>query len=205
MQQGWFIVLDGIDGSGTTTQAQLLAESLRSKGYDVFLTKEPSTGPVGTMIRQQLSADPGVDFTTLALLFAADRIDHVQREIFPHLRKDTIVICDRYVLSSLAYQTLNHSLDWVLKINGLGEHYLPADLTFFFDIPAEDAQERIQTRGGVTERFDALEQQRKIAQNYKTALAKMVRLGETVITVDARLPISELAASLLDHVEKRLA
>src|SRR5690242_1367991 len=107
-----FIVLEGIDGSGTTTQAARLAQTLQARGARVHATREPSTGPVGRLLRQALTgtlvADERpvqLDFCTLALLFAADRMDHVRREIEPALARGEVVISDRYDLSSLIYQS----------------------------------------------------------------------------------------------------
>lgn len=205
MQRGKFIVCDGLDGSGTTTQVDRLAQFFRGKGHEVLLTKEPSTGPVGVLIRQQLSASPAVDEKTLALLFAADRVDHLKREVLPALERGALVICDRYILSSLAYQTLHNSFQWVQQINGMGRHpyYIPADLTFFFDISPELAQERIRSRAGVVERFDALHLQRTIADGYEQALVLLHE--EKVVRVDASKPIEELTLELVHHLQKLLA
>lgn len=222
--QGRFIVLDGIDGSGTTTQADRLAQHFRAKGRDVVLTKEPSTGPIGVLIRQQLSAGHAVNERALALLFAADRIDHIQREILPAVARGDLVICDRYILSSLAYQALHCPLEWVGQINcmypdGWDEAcringcpvwdeekgvpvplYHPADLTFFFEIDPELAQERVRSRAGVVERFDALDLQRRVAKNYKDCLS--ILDGERVIRVDASKTVEELTAELVFYLEK---
>jgi len=196
--QGKFIVIDGIDGSGTTTQAQALTTALQAVGHKVHLTREPSQGPIGLMIRQQLSASPGVDAKTLALLFAADRTDHIQREILPALERGETVICDRYILSSLAYQTLDCNEKWIQAINGmlLGEmFYLPPHLTFYFCIPVEIAQERIRSRAGVVERFDDPKTQTQVWDNYEHALREI--RGEKVIQINATLPLEMITETLL--------
>lgn len=117
---GRFIVLEGLDGAGTTTQTERLASLLRSEGHDVVTTREPSDGPVGTMLRQALTGRLGLPQgrgplaqETLALLFAADRTDHLHARILPALEQGKVVLCDRYVLSSLAYQGASLPMAWV--------------------------------------------------------------------------------------------
>src|SRR5271167_2017910 len=112
-QAGRFVVLEGIDGSGTTTQVARLADRLRAQGVAVRATREPSDGPLGTLVRHVLSGRvviPGgraPGWATMALLFAADRLDHVESEIEPFLAEGGDVISDRYDASSLAYQSIS--------------------------------------------------------------------------------------------------
>jgi dTMP kinase len=110
--RGLFVVLEGLDGAGTTTQCTALAERLRQAGPEVLTTREPSDGPIGTQIRQALAGrlslpDRLAPLTapTLALLFAADRVDHAAAEVEPALARGAVVLCDRDLLGSLAYQT----------------------------------------------------------------------------------------------------
>src|SRR5512139_742195 len=115
MIEGLFIAIEGIDGAGTTTQAKLLFDGLRARGLPVHLTREPSDGPIGVLIRQILTGRvvvPGLqgprapDWATMALLFAADRLDHVEAEIAPNLADGVTVVSDRYDYSSVAYQSV---------------------------------------------------------------------------------------------------
>ena len=196
--RGQFIVLEGIDGSGTTTQAQRLAHRLQEKGREVVFTWEPSTGPIGILLRQQLSTSPPMDKHALALLFAADRVDHVQRTILPALEAGKTVISDRYILSSLAYQGLECGSPWVREINGMGKYYYPADLTFFLTIDPKVAQERIRVRKGVVERYDDLEIQERIAHAYERALEE--HHGEGVVRLDATRSIEDLTEEMVRWV-----
>src|SRR5688572_4731702 len=101
MTRGRFIALEGLDGSGTTTQAARLADALGARGRTVVRTQEPSHGPIGRLVREALrSLDAPLDPDALALLFAADRRDHVASEIEPALARGHDVVCDRYVMSS---------------------------------------------------------------------------------------------------------
>lgn len=167
-----FIALEGIDGSGTTLQTRALAEWLRTRGHEVHETREPSGGPIGRMIREHLALDAApLSPATFALLFAADRLDHVAREIDP-ARERGVVLSDRYLLSSLAYQSLDCELAWVQAIN---REAPPPDLYLFLRVPADVAFARVQRRAAAgaaaVERFDALALQLQIAGRYEAILA----------------------------------
>jgi dTMP kinase len=163
--RGVIIALEGIDGAGTTTQSARLATWLRGRGRDVLQTREPSRGAVGTVIREALRAEgPGIDAHALALLFAADRLDHVAREVTPALARGEIVISDRYVLSSLAYQGIECPEDWVAALN----RFAPApDLTLLLDLDAEVGLARVRHRGDPAERYDRLDVLRRVAARYR--------------------------------------
>ena len=198
-----FIVLEGIDGSGTTTQATLLAENLRLRGHRVRTTFEPSSGRVGTQIRELLAvrSDP-VSATSLALLFAADRIDHNQRVILPAIRAGEIVISDRYLMSSLAYQGLTQPVEWLQQINAKAR--LP-DLTLLLQISPLVGLRRVAQRragsGGNEEIFDVPETQRQLAKSYES-LATRDDLGPIHI-VDGAAKISDVGANLLRACTQR--
>ena len=146
--RGLLIALEGIDGSGTTTQLARVADRLTSRGRRVRTTREPSDGPVGRLLREILLGGhrgPGgapVDGLAMALLFAADRRDHLQREILPALDAGTDVVTDRYLLSSLAYQAEEAAREWV---EGLARDVPVPDLTVLLDVPVGVAAARLQT------------------------------------------------------------
>ncbi|MHA2429516.1 MAG: dTMP kinase [Promethearchaeota archaeon] len=132
-QNSFFLVLEGIDGSGTSTHSHLLKGFLESKGFKVHLTVEPSESDIGKLVRKYLK-DKNVPPTTDALLFAADRDFHYQNEIKEKLSEGYIVISDRYIESSIVYQSLQSdeiSIDWVKNINKFAGK---ADLTIILDI-----------------------------------------------------------------------
>ncbi|MGZ6028562.1 MAG: dTMP kinase [Myxococcaceae bacterium] len=130
--RGRVIVLEGIDGSGTTTQTARLVASLRAAGHVVLGTREPSEGPMGLLLRQALTRRlVGISDRVLALLFAADRLDHLASLVEPALAEGKVVVSDRYVLSSLAYQGMRLPLAWVEALNAAAR---PADLTLYLDV-----------------------------------------------------------------------
>ncbi len=194
--RGRFIALEGLDGSGTTTQAARLADALVARGRAVVRTQEPSNGAIGRLVRDALrSLDAPLDPDALALLFAADRRDHVTREIAPALARGDDVVCDRYVLSSWAYQGLASDPQWVESINA---HAPWPDLTLVLELPAADAIARVQARGGTREIFDALAVQERVAAGYRAALARTDLAN--VRAIDARASIDDVAAAVLQAV-----
>ncbi|MCK5691054.1 dTMP kinase [Myxococcota bacterium] len=166
MKKGLLIALEGIDGSGTTTQVALLADWLRDKGHTVHTTAEPSTLPIGKLIRQILRGEEAINKKSLALLFAADRLDHIEREITPKLDAGTIVITDRFILSSLAYQGLDNPGDWIRQLN---KYSVSPDISILLRISAKTSAKRRAVRGEAAEIFDADKTQEKLVDAYDEA------------------------------------
>jgi dTMP kinase len=206
---GRLIALEGIDGSGLTTQATLLARALRASGVDAYVTKEPTEGPMGGLLRLALgrrlgrrpqeASDGAATFVPLdphviALLFAADRLDHLATDIEPRLTTGVTVICDRYVLSSLAYQALDVDMKWLRDINTQAR---PADLTLFLDVPPETAIERVVRRGGHNEVYEHLETLRRVYANYQTSLNDLRAAGAHVAVVSGAASIEAVTRDLL--------
>ncbi len=209
VRRGRFIVFEGIDGAGTTTQMERLVSWLRRRGELAEPTAEPTTGPIGTLIRQilggRLVSKPsgaeaqGVDRATIALLFAADRIDHLQNEIEPHLAAGRHVVCDRYVLSSMAYQGVDVDLKFVRSINIKA----PApDLTIFIKVSPEVAMQRIATSRPDRDLFETLPFQRKVAQGYE-ACAEAYKEGPVVI-LDGEASMDRVTTEVQRAVEPLL-
>jgi dTMP kinase len=194
---GRFIVLEGIDGSGTTTQAARLVASLRAAGHEVVGTREPSDGPLGVVLRQALTRRlVGLSDRALALLFAADRLDHLASVVEPALAEGKVVVSDRYVLSSLAYQGMRMPLGWVEALNVAAR---PADLTLYVAVDPRTAARRRQGRGGTAELFDAVEVQRAVARAYARVVRKHART-QRVVRVDGRASPDEVAREILSRV-----
>lgn len=200
----FFIVLEGIDGSGTTTQAERLLAHLRVRGRQAGATREPSTGPVGKLIREILLGGhaPGdganVHGDTMALLFAADRRDHLQREIEPMLAAGSDVISDRYVWSSLAYQAQEADLPWV---RGLARNLRSPDLTLLIDLPIEEAARRRALAGRPVERYDADSYLAKVAAHYR----KLAAEDSNAQVIDGRPGMDEVTTLICSAVDRFLA
>jgi dTMP kinase len=175
MREGLLIVLEGVDGAGTTTQTTRLCDALRPT-IPVQATREPSTGPIGALLRQALTGRwvtpssvgplaPG--WVTQALLFAADRQDHLEAEVLPLLAEGVTVVSDRYYHSSVAYQSLvaGRAPDAIPWIRELNKHARRPDLTIVVDVPAAVAEQRRRARGG-RELFDDAELQLRLTDFY---------------------------------------
>lgn len=193
MGQGKLIAIEGIDGAGTTTQCRLLAEALNARGIPVHLTAEPSQGPIGKLLREALQKKHGIEDLALVPLFAADRLDHLSREIVPQLARGAVVITDRYTLSSLAYQSMVAPLDYVKAAN---EHARHADLNIFVRVSPAVADERRRARGGPAERFDDNHAQTQIAQRYEKALG----MAGHHVDVDGDRSVEEVHAHIVELV-----
>ncbi|MFB1482185.1 dTMP kinase [Corallococcus sp. RDP092CA] len=205
---GRFIVLEGLDGAGTTTQTERLASALRAEGRAVVTTREPSDGPVGTMLRQALTGRLGLPHgrgplaqETLALLFAADRTDHLHARVLPALEQGQVVLCDRYVLSSLAYQGASLPMAWVDTVNA---HAVSPDLTLFVGVDPKVAANRRAVRGGPAELFEADEAQRRIAKQYLKAIT-LRQKRERIVHIDGELSVEAVTDACLKEVRRVLA
>jgi dTMP kinase len=204
LTRGRLIVLEGIDGSGTTTQTERLVEYLRQQGHTAVSTREPSAGPIGHLLREVLLGQhrmPGgvsVDGRTMALLFAADRIDHLQREIEPLLAAETDVVSDRYLMSSLVYQAEEADREWVAL---LARGVRPPDLTILLDIPVELAAQRRLLAGRPEERYDADSYLGRVADNYR----RLARADASVVILDGSASRNEVTAAAVAAVRARFA
>jgi len=188
--RGVFICVEGLDGCGKTTQAKMLVKRLK-RDHDAVYTAEPSKGRIGRFIKRYcLHGDKRVSSVVEALLFAADRFEHVENEVLPALDKGKIVVSDRYVYSSLAYQgAAGLDLDWIEKIN---KHAVRPDLAIFVDVKPETVVQRLKPKRSVMEN---LETQRKVREVY----VRFAEKGELVSIVGNRSKM-EVAESIMSVV-----
>lgn len=158
--KGKLISIEGLDGCGKSTHAKLLTQWLRSQGQEVIITDEPTNGVFGKLIKRVLRGKLKLPITAEALLFAADRVQHVVNLIAPSMRARKVVVSERYVYSSLAYQSARGlSIGWVKKIN----RYAPKpNLTILIDVPAEVSFARIGSR-----RLDEFETNMKLQERVR--------------------------------------
>jgi dTMP kinase len=212
-ETGRFIVLEGNDGAGTTTQAAPLASRLRQETkVTVRSTREPSDGPIGSLVRQVLTgrivAPEGraPNWATMALLFAADRMDHVESEIEPCLATGGVVISDRYDASSLAYQSVSsgrggpQAVDWIRQLN---RHALRPHLTVVLDLPSDLAAARRLVRGEPAQLYEQNEVQRALAAFYRD-LAKHMP-DDKIVVIDATGSIEDVHGRIYEAYRSRFA
>jgi len=203
VNQPLFIVFEGTDGSGTTTQGDLLTAALKRSGRTVLRTAEPSDGDVGVIIRNALRArtEHPLHPAVVALLFAADRVDHCQRVIAPALARNEAVICDRYLASSLTFQVVDGAggitPEWICEINSGA---LTPDLTILMDLPVTDAMTRIHHRGKPRERFEVAETLERVRERYREVFRDAPpQLGRTLV-LDATRSREAIAYDVLSAV-----
>ena len=158
-----FIVFEGPDGSGLSTQSSLLAKWFESKGEKVLLTKEPTNSMIGGLIRSILKKEWKVDMKTFGLLFSADRSHHLSNEIEPALKDGYSVICDRYILSTLAFNVEKNNLEWLKKLNS---QFRKPDFVFVMDVPGKVCVERIKKSRFGMEFFEESEKLDRVRKNY---------------------------------------
>jgi dTMP kinase len=166
---GKFIVFEGLDGSGQSTQTKLLRDFLVKKGDKVILTKEPTLDSVaGKKIRKVLDKKEKISARKLQELFTQDRKKHLEKVIIPALKKGKIVISDRYFFSSFAYGTVSGlNLDWLIKIN---DEFLLPDLTFLLKVSPKICLERIKKRGKERTLFEEKEKLARVWKIYQILL-----------------------------------
>jgi dTMP kinase len=203
MTRGRFIVFEGLDGAGTSTQIERLADYLRRRGIDAATTREPTDGAAGRLIRQVLRGEADLDPAALALLFAADRIDHLEGRngVRAALESGRWLLSDRYVLSSVAYQAAE-GLDpaWVIELN---RRAIAPDLTLFVEADPEVCMQRIAGRGAKLERFETLERLREVDACFRAHLDNAALTG-TVIRIDGNAAVESVAAAVTEAVERWL-
>jgi dTMP kinase len=202
---GRFVVLEGIDGSGTTTHVARLGDRLRTMRVPVRGTREPSDGPVGTLLRQVLTGrvivpggrSPG--WATMALLFAADRMDHVESEILPFVAAGGVMLSDRYDASSLAYQSVSsgveakQAVEWIRSLNRYARR---PDLVLVLDLPPELAAERRVRRGDAAQLYEQSEMQRELAAFYRNLPRHMP--DDRIAVIDGTGTIEEVHSRIWD-------
>lgn len=192
------IVIEGLDGAGTTTQVKRLVEHVRAKGGKAHATREPSDGPIGRLIREMLTgghAIPGekIAQSTFGLLFAADRLDHCQREVEPKLAAGELVVSDRWYHSSLAYQGTGADRDWIATLNTRARR---PDLTIFLEVRPEVAAHRRAAAGRVQELFEDLRMQEEVAAGYKATIAELMAQGERIESIDGEASPDQVFAAI---------
>lgn len=209
MSHGLFITMEGPEGAGKTTILQLLGESLESLGYDVLLTREPGGISISEQIREVIlnKENTEMDGRTEALLYAAARRQHLVEIVIPALERGKIVLCDRFIDSSLAYQGYARALgmDEVYAINQFAIGGVMPDITFFFDIDPVEGLKRIKKNDNrEVNRLDLEELtfHEKVREGYLKVIDKW---KERFIVIDASRELEEVMEDAQSKLLKKLA
>lgn len=198
-----FIVFEGIDGAGKTTQINLLADALRAKGYDPYVTAEPTGMQTGKEIRRVLSGAVSKTPTQVAAMFVQDRIDHnvdPEQGIEAMLAQGKAVICDRYYYSSLAYQGSLTDFDWVMAANCTCPEIRHPDLCIFLDLSPEESMKRITKGRTSTEIYEKAETLEKFRARYLDVFQRLSAQGEKIAIIDASGTIEQAADAIWNAV-----
>ena len=199
-----FLVFEGIDGAGKTTQASILFDTLVRKGYDALLTREPGGTPVGKAVAHWLGAHPERTDLTELFLFCAARAAHVSKVIRPALVQGRIVVCDRYTASTLAYQGYGRELDLELirQVNSQATLELQPSLTILLDVPVTTAESRKGTAN-----LDTFERERPLFRRRvrKGYLAMAAEASELWLVIDGALPKETIATRIWERVQAIIA
>lgn len=204
MKKGMLLAFEGIDGSGKSTQLQMLKHKLQDEGIGVLTTCEPSPGPVGALIRQILTGRIKADNRVIAALFAADRLDHLLNDrdgMAAKIDEGTTVLTDRYYFSSYAYHSVDVPMDWVITANEESRKILKPDLNIFIDIDADTAMERIARSRTSRELFEKKSMLEKVRENYLKAFDRF-STEEKILMIDGRKKPGEIADIIWEEVKK---
>lgn len=160
---GKFIVFEGLDGSGLSTQASMLKDYLIKKEKRVVLTKEQTTGMIGGLIKSSLKKEWRTSPLALQLLFAADRAHHLKNDIEPALKENKVVVCDRYIFSTLAFGSIGVDMKFLKMINS---KFRKPDITFIIDTPVQVCLDRIAKSRFSLELFERRKELELVRKNY---------------------------------------
>ncbi|MBW2655957.1 MAG: dTMP kinase [Deltaproteobacteria bacterium] len=201
---GKFIVFEGIDGSGKSTQIKQISKRLKAIDYKVYSTFEPTDGPIGSLIRQMLSGKISTDQRTIASLFAADRTDHLVNKVSGIRHKidqGEIILCDRYYFSSYAYHAQYIDMEWVIHANSLNAEILRPDVTIFIDVDPDICLERIKNSRSNFEMYEKLDVMKKVRANYFKAFDALKGL-ETIAIINGNSTVEIVEDAILHEVRK---
>jgi len=191
MKKNLFIAFEGLDGSGKTTQAKMLAAKMQEEGISVYTTYEPTNNRVGAILKDIFKHKMEADHRTIAALFVADRLDHLLNQengILKKLEEGNAVICDRYYFSSYAYQGTHVDVDWVIQANSLSADILRPDVNIFIDVDPELSMKRVSHSRPAAELYETVENQKQVRDKFFEAFEKLKDQERIFITDGNRAP-----------------
>ncbi|MCI8991791.1 MAG: dTMP kinase [Eubacterium sp.] len=203
-ESGKFIAFEGIDGSGKSTQIQLLSNKLKDLGIYCYTTMEPTDSPIGSLIHQIMTGRIKTDNRVIAGLFVADRLDHLLNDvngILAKVQEGTTVITDRYYFSSYAYHSIDMSMEWVIQANAQSKEILRPTITVFIDTDPDTAMERITKNRFQQELFEKKSRLIQVREKYLEAFEKL-KDEENYIMIDGNKSQDEIAEDIWNEVKK---
>jgi dTMP kinase len=205
-KQNLFIAIEGIDGSGKSTQVAALKEFLINKNIKTMATFEPTNGPIGKMIRQIFAHKMEADHRTIAALFVADRLEHLLNKedgVCKMLEQGNLVITDRYYFSSYAYHGTHMDMDWVIDANSLCADILRPHLTIYIDMDPAVSMQRLAANRQHIEMYETLDNLKQVKAKYEEAFEKQ-KGKENVVRVNGNRPANEVTEDILRIVSDLL-
>lgn len=203
MKNGKFIVVEGLDGSGKSTQIKRLAKTLEKRGEKVYITAEPTDFETGAYLRRILSESQEKNMYLQSALFLADRLEHITHPTFGikhYLEEGYTVICDRYYYSSFAYQGTASDMDWVMKINLDCKEILTPDLCIFLDVNPNTCKDRIDKERNQPELYEkSISLMQEIRQNFLFVFEQL-KEQQTIAIIDANMGLEEVEKEILRYV-----
>lgn len=207
VKRGVFIAFEGIDGSGKSTQIQLLSNKLKERGVYCYTTMEPTDSPIGSLIHQVMTGRIKTDNKVIAGLFVADRLDHLLNDIngiLSKIQEGTTVITDRYYFSSYAYHSVDMPMEWVIQANAQSKELLQPTVTIFIDVNPDTAIERIAKNRFHQELFEKKSRLVKVREKYLEAFERL-KDEEKVVIINGNRSQSEIADEIWDVVKEYFA
>jgi dTMP kinase len=204
MKKNFFIALEGLDGSGKSTQIKLLAEKLKGQGLKIYTTAEPTNSRIGHIIKDIFKHKMEADHRTIAALYAADRLDHLTNNtdgILKKMEEGYTVITDRYYFSSYAYHGTHMDINWVITANSLSADLLRPDLNIYIDISPEESMRRLNKGRDSIELYESIENLKNVKDKYFEAF-EILRGRENVSVVNGNRPKKEISNEIWNEVSK---
>jgi dTMP kinase len=203
MTNNRFIALEGIDGSGKTTQIQLLENYLLEAGHKVYVTAEPTRDPIGRLIRDIFAGKMEADHRVIAALFAADRLQHLLNErdgIIKKMEEGYTILTDRYYLSSYAYHGVHTDMDWVIETNRLSRELLTPDAHIYIDMDPKVSMERINSTRPSVELYETEDNLRAVHHAYEIAIAR-IESEESVVRINGNESVANVHKAIVKAIE----
>lgn len=202
MKKNLFIAFEGIDGSGKSTQVNLLCKRLEEEGHRVYRTAEPTGSPIGTIIRNIFSHKMEADHRVIAGLFVADRLDHLLNKtngLLKKMEEGYTVITDRYYFSSYAYQGTHMPLDWVIEANSLSVELLRPNINIYIDITPELSISRLKSGRASMELYETMENLKKVRDKYMEAFNRL-KSEENIFITDGNRDAEAIASDIWNKI-----